>query len=133
MYPNRTVQEVETDKLQKFIISRIPVRYKLVLVLWTYLIKVPSNTYTLVLTFNLIIVKELWEMRKLWYKFNIWRCDRKMKSICKMCIAFSPMLCDGLNGSYDDVCPEFKLLVEKSKYYRSCLKILIDYEARHRK
>ena len=72
-------------------------------------------------------------MRKWWYKFNIWRCDRKLKSICKMCIAFSPILCDGVDRSYSDMCPELKLLIEKSKYYRTCLKILIDSEARYKK
>lgn len=73
-------------------------------------------------------------MRKMWYKFNVWRYDRKVNSMCKLCIAFSPIMCDGLESEhYDDMCPEMRLLLEKLCYYKNCYRILDEQDRLKRK
>ena len=63
-------------------------------------------------------------MRKLWYKFNVWRYDRKVNKMCDGCFAFSPIICDGAK----EMCPNLKLAIEKLCYYRNCYLILEEAE-----
>lgn len=68
-------------------------------------------------------------MRKLWYKYNLWWWNKMADKCCNTCFAFSPCICDGLDGEESDMCPRLKYIREQIRHFQICLDLYEENEA----